>query len=149
MNVQKIAVIGALIVGFVSCSAGEDKAAAKAGVARFRAQVAQDQFAEMYNDWEEARFRGTTSEDFIHAMKSISTQLGAHQSSKQVEWRAKHGADGTMITLEYETVFEKKGKAKERFVFRVKDGEAHLARYHLGGVSISLNPEDSKETEAA
>lgn len=134
MSLWKCVVVAVMSFGLIACDSAENKAAARAGVERFRQQMAHQQFSEIEREWSDtvALKRNLQPGQIADVMRDISMQLGAKQSSREVECRIKNAT----VTLEYETVFEKKGKAEERFIFQIKDGAARLERYHLGGVSI-------------
>jgi hypothetical protein len=133
-----IACLCAAALTLLSCSAGEHMAAANAGVQKFREQAAKAQFAEIYNQSEPEMKKAAKAEELAKLLKTIAARLGAHQSSNQVGWHVNVGTGGTIVTLAYESTFEK-GKGQEEFVFRIEDGVAHLVGYHINSNDLVTN----------
>jgi len=138
MNLKRVVTVALAVLGLVGCSAGEHMAAARVGVQHFREQVAQGGFVAIYDQSEPEMKNSASSEDLVRLFKTISIRLGAHQSSKQAGWHVNYGTGGTIVTLGYESTFAK-GKGTEEFVFRIKDGAAHLVGYHINSNALVTN----------
>ena len=59
------------------------------------------------------------------------------KSSSQKGWNVNVGTAGKFITLNYSTAFAE-GEASEQFVYRVADGQALLAGYHVNSKALIL-----------
>jgi hypothetical protein len=123
-------VIAALAFMIAACSAGNDMTAAEQGVAATHKAFSSGQFATVYDGSSEEMKSSVTRDQFVKMFAPIYAKTGAYRSGKTVGWNVKYGTDGNYAVLNHEAQFEH-GTGKEEFVFRLKDGKAILAGYHV------------------
>jgi hypothetical protein len=120
----------ALSLALAGCSAGQDKAAAEAGVQSFREMLGAGRYAEIYRAAGH-EFRQTGSEESaVRFLQSVRERLGAVRSANQTGWRVNYGNGGSVTVLNYATEFER-GRGTEEFVYRVDGGQPVLIGYHV------------------
>lgn len=122
-------VLCAVIVA-AGCSSGKHFEAARVGVQKFRDQVTRAHYAEIYYQSEPELKNAFSEAEFGKFLTGQSSMFGAIKSSKEVGWHVNYDTNGTIVTLTYQTMFDN-GQMFEKFVFRIKEGVAYLAGYHL------------------
>lgn len=117
-------------LALAGCSAGQDKAAAEAGVQRFREMLGAGRYAEIYRSASE-EFRQNGSEDSaVRFLQSVRERLGTVRNANQTGWRVNYGSGGSVTVLNYATEFER-GRGTEEFVYRVNGAQPELIGYHI------------------
>jgi hypothetical protein len=120
--------LAASLVG--GCSSGQDIAIAERAVERFHQQLSAQQIDAIYDEAAEDFQRSDGREQITSFLKIVANKLGKVQSTKKVSWGVDFHVGNTTVTLGYETEFQG-GTAKETFVYRIKDGRAHLLSYNV------------------
>ncbi len=119
------------------CSA-KSREAAEAGARDFRAQCARRAFADIYKAAAPDFHAATTEADFLKLMEGVNRKLGSWQSSKPRGWRVFTGLGGGMVTMGYESKFER-GAATEEFRWRIREGRAILLGYQINSPAFVVN----------
>lgn len=127
-----------LLVGLVSCSSGDQMAAAEKEVANFRRLVETQQFAALYANSSPEWQKAASEADQTKLFTSLGTKLGKLKTSEKSGWNVNWHTSGTFVTLGYNTHFEK-GLGTETFVFRVSDGQAKLVSYNINSPALLIN----------
>jgi hypothetical protein len=117
-----------------ACS-GKARQAAEAATTEFRAQCSRSAFDEIYAASAPELWTAATKDDFLKLMNAVKRKLGAWQSSTPTGWKMMAGTKGRTVTLGFQSAFEK-GAATEEFIWRVKDGKAALAGYHINSLAL-------------
>ena len=68
-------------------------------------------------------------------LEAVHRKLGNTKSSQQVGFNDQVNTGGHFLSLDYTTTFEK-GVASENFYFRITDGKAVLAGYHVASDAL-------------
>jgi hypothetical protein len=121
------------------CSMGAHVETATSGVATFHEQVNAGQFDAIYTAAATDFRKATTQEDFNKLLGAIAARLGKHVSSAQSGWHVNAGTGGTIVTLTFNSTFER-GVGTEQFVFRIKDQKPQLLGYHIQSNDMLTNP---------
>jgi hypothetical protein len=137
-----ILALAALLL-LAACSSGQDLTLAEAEVARFRGQMAAQQFAEIYAQASDGLKMSTTEERLTRLLSAVDSRLGAVKSADRTTWGVNFGTAGTTVTLKYNTQFER-GTGEETFVYRIVGGKAVLAGYHINSEDLITNPEGER-----
>jgi hypothetical protein len=125
----------AALIGLSGCSISQDKAAAEAGVARFRQQLDAGRYQEIYRTGG-PEFRGTGSEEAgTRFLQTVHDRLGAVRNAQQTGWRVNFNSGGSVAVLNYETEFAR-GRGTEEFVFRLAEGQPTLIGYHVNSDAL-------------
>jgi hypothetical protein len=119
---------GALLLS--ACSPVADTKAAEDGVTAFHRTMDAGQYAAIYDssapDMSSAISRG----DFVKLLTGLHAKLGAFQSGKTTNWNDNATTNGHYVTLTRQAQFQR-GPGTEEFVFRIENGRAVLAGYHV------------------
>ena len=111
------------------CSAGADKSKATAAVAEFRQRADAGRFAEIWRAGA-AELKASTSEaELVRVLGGLHAHYGAFRSASETNWHWNSSNGNVQVTLEYASAFER-GRANERFVYRIGDGAALLMGYN-------------------
>jgi hypothetical protein len=111
------------------CSAGDDRAAAEAGVAQFRQMMEAGRYHDIYVNASDDFRRSASEEDATRFLGTIHDRLGAVRSSSSTGWRVNFTPGGSTVNLTYDTQFAL-AAGNEDFVFRIGGANARLAGYH-------------------
>lgn len=127
-----------LAVPLAACSAGADVPKATEAVADFRKHMAEGKCDAIYGT-AAAEFRGATSKERWHQLCEVfRTKLGAFNSGNQTGWNDQYVNGLHLITLTYETSFVR-GEGIEQFTYRIDNGKAKLAGYHVNSDALIIN----------
>ena len=66
---------------------------------------------------------------------AIDRKLGAAKIATRTTWNQTHLPSGTFVTLVFKMQFEK-GDGTETFMYRISDGKAFLAGYHINSNAL-------------
>jgi len=130
-----LVLVVAALIGLSGCSISQDKAAAEAGVARFRQQLDTGRYQEIYRT-SGPEFRGTGSEEAgARFLQTVHDRLGTVRNARQTGWRLNFNSGGSVAVLNYETEFAR-GRGTEEFVFRLAEGQPTLIGYHINSPEL-------------
>ena len=124
-------VLGALVAfGVAGCSVGDDKSAAEQAAAQVHKAFSAGQFAAVY-DGSAPEMKSSISRDqFVQTFGAIYARTGAYKSGKTTGWKVNYNTDGNFVALDHDAQFQN-AHGTEEFVFRMQDGKAALAGYHV------------------
>lgn len=71
-------------------------------------------------------------------LAAVHRKLGMFRSGKPVSWNDNYSTGGEFVTIGFVADYER-GAAQESFVFRITDGAAKLAGYHVNSNALILN----------
>ena len=136
---MKWLLVMAVMVAIAGCSAGQDKAAAEAGVAQFHRQMNAREYHDIY-DAADPAFRQSGSEGAaIRFLDQVRERLGTVRRTEQRSWRVNFTPEGRTVALEYATEFTE-GRGIENFIFRIADGRTTLVGYHINSSDLMPTP---------
>jgi len=133
-----------LILGFAlalmlgACSGGESTEAAEKGVVAFHADMDAGKYAQIYDASSEDMTSTISRADFEKMLDGLHRKLGPFKSGKTTSWNVNFGTSGNYVTLQREAQFAR-GPGSEEFVFRVQNGRAILAGYHVNSNLLIVN----------
>jgi len=128
----------ALIVGLfllAGCSMSKDTKVAEEAVPRFHALMNAGAFDAIYEAAADELKQATSEKDFTDLLAAVKRKLGSMQRTSQDNWGINYHTSGTFVTLVYKTSY-KNGDATEQLVYRIKDGSARLAGYHINSNAL-------------
>lgn len=131
-------ILAAASLGLAGCSAGQDKAAAEAGVERFRQALAAGRYAEIYRTSGPDFRTGGSEAQAVQFLQTVNERLGPVRSASQSGWHFNYNNGRSTTKLNYNTEFTR-GRGTEEFLFEIAQGRAILIGYHI----------DSNELRAA
>lgn len=117
------------------CSSAEDVELARAEIPRFRQQLAARQFEHIYAAAGDDLKNGTTQADWVALLAAVDRKLGAVRNSHEAGWNVSVQTSGRLVSLGAQTQFER-GNGVETFVYRVSNGKAVLAGYHINSNAL-------------
>ena len=68
-------------------------------------------------------------------LTAIHQKLGNVKTSTQLTWKVFSGTSGTFATIVNKSQYEQ-GAADEQFVYRIDNGVAKLAGYHINSLAL-------------
>ena len=120
-----------------SCSSGEDLAAAEREVGKFRQIYETGAFEAIYDQGADELRKVQSKQAFVTLLEAIKRKLGDVTNTTLVNSNVNYSAGGTVVTLQYATVFEH-GKGSERFVFRMAGKTALLGGYNVNSADLLI-----------
>jgi hypothetical protein len=126
-----------LLIGLAACSVSADTRQAEEAIQRFHELMDAGQSAAIYDAAAEDLKAASTQTDFVAFLDAVHRKMGLSKSSSQKGWNVNYGTSGKFITLNYETVYAE-GQASEQFLYRITDGKALLAGYHVNSNVLIL-----------
>lgn len=135
---MRILLVAAAALALSACSLGKDIPAAAAAATHFHQQLDAGKFAET---WQDAApdLRGATPRDkWLALLDAVHRKLGKFRSAKTVGTNDNINTSAHFIVLNQQAQYEH-GAAQEEFVFRITDGKAALAGYHVNSDALILN----------
>lgn len=131
-------IAAALATATAGCSAGADRGTAEAAVVEFRQMMDAGRFAEIYRA-SAPDMKSTTSEaELVRVLGGVHTHYGNFRTASQTDWNWNSSNGNVFVTLRYDTQYMN-GRAAERFVYRIQDGDAQLAGYNINVQSEAGN----------
>lgn len=112
------------------CGVIRGKKLAAAGVDTFHERFNAGRYEDIYLASGPGLQNSTSKLEFLHFIQGIRRQFGACTGSSQATWGTSAGTNGTVVTLVYNSYFER-GRAKETFIFQVTDNLADLQGYNI------------------
>lgn len=113
-----------------ACSPAADTKAAEDGVVAFHQTMDGGRYAAIYDGSAPDMKSAISREDFVKLLTGLHAKLGSFQSGKTTNWNDNANTGGHYVTLAREAHFER-GPGTEEFVFRIENGRAVLAGYHV------------------
>jgi len=123
-------IAAAALLAVAGCSAGADVGATEREVERFHRLAADGEYDRLYEEAAVDFRRSGDRRELRNLLEGIDEQLGDVESARRQGWHVNYTSDGQVVTLTYDTRFER-GRATERFVYRVEDGRPLLLGYHI------------------
>jgi hypothetical protein len=133
---RNLAMIFSVGLALGGCSVSQDKASAESGVVHFHDMLDAGRYHDIYIGGE-PEFRRTASEaEGVRIFQMVHDRLGPFRSSQPTGWRVNFVAGGNIVNLTYNTQFAS-ASGTEDFVFRIRDGAAHLVGYHVNSPALN------------
>jgi hypothetical protein len=129
----------AALAGLAACSRGNDVPAAERGVATFHDALDSGRYGAIYSASGDEMRRTTSAEDLTRLLEAVHGRLGRFRSGSTRSWNDSRTTSGHFVTLDYAASYER-GAVAENFVFRIDDGRATLAGYHVDSRSLIEAP---------
>ena len=142
--------IGVLALAGAGCSAGSDVAAVEREVERFHELAADREIDRLYEQSSDEFKRAATPEQFRALLEVIDERLGDVRRANRRGWHVNYTNAGTVVTLTYDTQFER-GRGTEEFVYRLNDDRARLLGFHVNSDALIArrpNREEAAEADA-
>jgi len=125
----------AIFIFLVGCSAPVDTELAEQAVKQFHQMLDSGQFEALYSGAAQDLKKATTQQDFVALLGAVHRKLGNVKSFSRKTWNVNYHTSGTFVTLNYSAVYTE-GEATEQFVYRLQDGKALLAGYHVNSNAL-------------
>lgn len=136
MRRTMMAMLGA--AALAGCSLGAEVPVAEKAIAAFHAQLDAAQFGPIYAG-SASDMKNTTTEPRLTAfLAAVHRKLGLFKSGKSLGWNENINGNGHFVTINYQATYER-GVAAENFVYRIDNGKAVLAGYHVNSDALILN----------
>lgn len=113
-----------------ACSPAADTKAAEDGVTAFHQTMDGGRYAVIYDASAADMKSAISRDDFVKLLTGLHAKLGSFRSGKTTNWNDNAGTGGHYVTLTRQAQFER-GPGTEEFVFRIENGRAVLAGYHV------------------
>jgi hypothetical protein len=136
MRRTMMAMLGALALA--GCSIGADVPVAQKAITAFHAQLDAAQFGPIYTQSGKEMRDSTTQPRLTAILEAVHRKLGLFKSGKSIGWNDNVNTSGHYIAINYQAVYEH-GPAAENFVYRIDNGKATLAGYHVNSDVLVLN----------
>jgi hypothetical protein len=127
----------ALAATLSACSGSADVASAKLAVTRFHQLLDSGRFTEIFEGSSDDLKKESTQADFVALLEAVHRKLGNTKSASDQTWNISYRTSGAFVTLTYSTVYAE-GEAAEQFVYRIQDGSASLAGYHISANALII-----------
>lgn len=135
MKKTKLLVVAFCITLLASCSMSKDTALAQAQISAFHSELDAGRFQEIYLSSSPDLQKVASEGDFVKLLTAIHRKLGNVKTSTQLTWKVFSGTSGTFATIVNKSQFEQ-GSADEQFVYRIDNGVAKLAGYHINSLAL-------------
>ncbi len=120
----------ALSILLASCSMSKDTELAESQIPAFHKQLEAGAFQNIYASSSPDLQKAATEADFVKLLDAVNRKLGKVKTSTQKNSMVSSGTSGTFVTIVHTTQFER-GPGAEQFVYRIDNGTAKLAGYHV------------------
>jgi len=134
---MRVLVIVTAALALSACSLGKDIPAAEAATVRFHQQLDAGKFAESWRSGAPDLRAATPQDKWLALLNAVHTKLGKFRSAKTVGTNDNFNNADHVIVLNQQAQYEH-GVAQEQFVFRITDGKAALAGYHVTADALTL-----------
>jgi hypothetical protein len=135
MKMTKLLVVAFCITLLTSCSMSKDTALAQAQISAFHSEFDAGSFQKIYSSSSPDLQKVESEGDFVKLLEVINRKLGNVKTSTQLTWRVFSGPSGTFVTIVNKSQFEH-GSGDEQFVYRIHNGVAKLAGYHINSLAL-------------
>jgi hypothetical protein len=131
---------GFLLIGLSILGAGcaKSREAAATATQDFRRHAFAEDWASIYKGSAPEFQKSVSEADFVKMMNGVRGKLGGWKSSQDPTWNVNVGTGGRIVTLKYQSQFEK-GTATEDFVWRIENERGILVGYHINSPVFMLN----------
>ena len=127
-----LAVLGTVLA---ACGSQKDIGAASEAVARFHAQLDNQDYATIYSQTDQ-RFRDSSSQpDFLALMNAVHSKLGKVTDATRQGFFVNYNTSGTQVRLTYATKFAG-GDAQEEFIWAKNGDSFALLGYHINSLAL-------------
>ena len=133
-TVAALALAGAL----AGCSVGHDLPAVNAAVGVFHQELNAQDFDKIYSDAGPDFKNASSQADFTQLLSAIHRKLGNYVSGAAGGWNDNVNTSGHFVTVGFSARYEQ-GAAEENFVYRIDNGNALLAGYHISSNALIIN----------
>jgi hypothetical protein len=124
------AFIGVVLLALSGCGFTKGVDLASKSVEVFHQQFNDAKYPEIYSGTG-PKFKSASNEaDFIKYIQGVRRKLGPFKSAKSNGWGVNATMVGTIVTLNFNSQFEK-GTAAEKFTYIVSNGTATLEAYNI------------------
>lgn len=131
----RVALLMTLALALTGCGLMEGLDLADRAVATFHEQYNAGSFGEMYDASAEDLRATDRQSEFVSTMTSLRAKLGSVRGTARIGFDSRIDANGTFVTLEYETEFEN-GVGTEEFAWEISDGRARLLNYNVSSRAL-------------
>jgi len=126
---------GCLLLLSYGCGTADDMRLANEAVTRFRSQLANQKFDEIYSQADSGFRQATKQKDFGEFMGAINRKLGKFQSASQTGYFVNWTTSGTRVRMNFATKYEG-GDAEEEFLWHISGNQALLLGYHINSMAL-------------
>ncbi len=106
------------------------KEAAQNAVETFHQRLAEQKYAEIYENLADDFKKTTTEEEANQLFEAVNRKLGKVKSASLQSWKSNATTSGSYTVLIYETEFEQ-DNGTENFTFAINGDQAKIAGYHV------------------
>jgi hypothetical protein len=131
-----IGIVALVLLG--ACSPRADVATGEGEIAKFHAALNAGQLDVIYGNSDPSLRQATKQEEFDQLLSAVHRKLGPFQSGKTQTWLDNATVAGHFLTINYTSQYAR-GAAQENFVYRLADGHARLAGYHINSTALIVN----------
>ncbi len=124
-------------LALAGCSAGEDVPLANKAIDRFHTALNAGQFDPIYAGSAKDMKDTTPQPRLVALLAAVHRKLGTFRSGNSVGWNDNVNPAGHFVTINYQAKYEH-GPAAENFVYRIENGRATLAGYHVNADALIL-----------
>jgi opacity protein-like surface antigen len=121
-----------------ACSGTQEMSMAQEAAVHFHEMMSAGQFEQIYAQSDDSFKKATTAEDSTRFLSTVNRKLGVVKTSGNDGWSMGFTPSGTSVTLRYTTQFEH-GTGAETFLYRLANGRALLAGYHVNSNAFITN----------
>ena len=135
MKKMKLLVVAFCTTLLAGCSMSKDTALAQAQISAFHSELDAGSFQKIYLSSSPDLKKAASEADFVKLLATINRKLGNVKTSTQLTWKVFSGTSGTFVTIVDKSQFEQ-GSGDEKFVYRIDNGVAKLAGYHINSLAL-------------
>ena len=130
MKLSRLIFIVALFIFMAGCSMSKDSEIAEKKIPEFHSLLDSGRFKDIYAASADDLKKASKEDEFVALLEAVSRKLGKVRTTERMTWNVNYHTSGTFVTLAYKTAYAE-GDASEQFVYRIIDGQAKLAGYHI------------------
>jgi hypothetical protein len=137
---KRNALFGIVLIALSTMGSGcaKSREAAAAATQEFRQRAFAEDWPSIYKASAPEFQKSVSETDFVKMMNGVRGKLGGWKSSRDPLWNVNVGTAGRIVTLKYESQFEK-GPATENFIWRIENGHGILVGYHINSPIFLVN----------
>lgn len=129
MKYKKVLII-TLLIAVGACSGGFDTEKSERVVKQFHEQLNNSDFEAIYNSATEEFKESDEKENLVRFFGAVRKKLGGYRSAERLGWNVNYGISGKVVTLTYDTKYDK-GEAREVFTIFETDEGGKLHNYNV------------------
>lgn len=132
--------LGILVVAISLLGGGcaKSRQAASSATQEFRRRAFAEDWLSIYKGSAPEFQKSVSEADFVKMMNGVRGKLGGWKSSQDPLWNVNVGTGGRIVTLKFQSQFEK-GAATEDFVWRIENDQGILVGYHINSPIFMVN----------